>query len=74
MLQECLPALAAGTARRDPQDDALSLGHEAHADDGRIDWAQPATIVWRLIRAVGKPYPGAFTNDGTAGASLGRET
>ena len=67
MLQECLPALAAGTARRDPQDDSVATwGAKRTPDDGRIDWAQPATIVWRLIRAVGKPYPGAFTNDGTS--------
>ena len=67
MLQECLPALAAGTARRDPQDDSVATwGTKRTPDDGRIDWTQPATIIWRLIRAVGKPYPGAFTNDGTS--------
>lgn len=31
------------------------------ADDGWIDWDQPAEKIERLIRAVGKPYPGAFT-------------
>lgn len=31
------------------------------AADGLIDWSLPAADVWRLIRAVGKPYPGAFT-------------
>lgn len=31
------------------------------AEDGLIDWNQPAADVWRLIRAVTKPYPGAFT-------------
>ncbi len=30
-------------------------------DDGFIDWNLPAKSIWTLIRAVTKPYPGAFT-------------
>ncbi|MFP3534067.1 formyltransferase, partial [Burkholderia sp. SIMBA_042] len=30
-------------------------------EDGRIDWRQPASAVYNLIRAVAPPYPGAFT-------------
>lgn len=30
------------------------------AEDGRIDWRQPAAAVHNLIRAVAPPYPGAF--------------
>lgn len=30
-------------------------------NDGLIDWAQSAIAIHRLIRATGKPYPGAFT-------------
>jgi methionyl-tRNA formyltransferase len=26
-----------------------------------IDWRQPAAAILRLVRAVGDPYPGAFT-------------
>jgi methionyl-tRNA formyltransferase len=29
--------------------------------DGWIDWQQSAYDIWTLIRAAGKPYPGAFT-------------
>lgn len=29
--------------------------------DGYIDWERPAERVWALIRAAGRPYPGAFT-------------
>lgn len=29
--------------------------------DGIVDWSGPADDVWTLIRAVGDPYPGAFT-------------
>ena len=31
------------------------------ADDGEIDWHLPAREIWRFIRAVGDPYPGAFS-------------
>lgn len=31
------------------------------ADDGFIDWSRSAEDIDRLIRAVGEPYPGAFT-------------
>lgn len=31
------------------------------ADDGRVDWTQPAAAIERLVRAVSAPYPGAFT-------------
>ncbi len=31
------------------------------AQDGEIDWHQSAEQVWTLIRAVTRPYPGAFT-------------
>jgi len=31
------------------------------AEDGLINWLDPADAVLRLIRAVGDPYPGAFT-------------
>ena len=30
-------------------------------EDGRIDWAWPATRIYDLVRAVTHPYPGAFT-------------
>ena len=30
-------------------------------EDGRIDWAQQAEHIRRLVRAVAAPYPGAFT-------------
>ncbi|UCE62438.1 MAG: hypothetical protein JSU63_09995, partial [Phycisphaerales bacterium] len=29
--------------------------------DGLIDWLQPTDAIYRLIRAVGRPYPGAFS-------------
>jgi methionyl-tRNA formyltransferase len=62
MLRECLDALAAGRAPRLPQDDRYATyaarRTEAH---GLIDWRASAADIERLIRAVTRPYPGAFT-------------
>ena len=62
MLDECLPAIKAGNAGRTPQnnDEATYFGGRT-ADDGAIDWSKSATAVHNLVRAVTRPYPGAFT-------------
>ena len=31
------------------------------AADGLVNWQSPASEIDRLVRAAGKPYPGAFT-------------
>lgn len=63
MLERSLPALAAGQARREPQDDRHATWTARRtASDGRIDWNRNASEIHRLIRAVGRPYPGAFTD------------
>ena len=61
LLDRELPKLAAGTAARTPQDHAAAtcFGGRKPAD-GEIDWKQPAAAVRNLIRAVTRPYPGAF--------------
>jgi methionyl-tRNA formyltransferase len=65
MLKEVAPALAAGTAPRMPQDERYaSWTAKRTPEDGRIDWHLPAADIERLIRAVGRPYPGAFTTAG----------
>jgi UDP-4-amino-4-deoxy-L-arabinose formyltransferase/UDP-glucuronic acid dehydrogenase (UDP-4-keto-hexauronic acid decarboxylating) len=62
LLKEALPLLQAGTAPRIPQEEskATYFGGRTPAD-GAIDWSLPAESVRNLIRAVTKPYPGAFT-------------
>ena len=60
-LDRVLPELLAGTAAHAQPD--LTKGSYfggRKADDGRIDWSQPAAAVHNLIRAVAPPYPGAF--------------
>lgn len=65
MLIESLPKIADGTARRDPQDERLATwGAKRTPEDGKIDWERPLAEIWRLVRAVSNPYPGAFTMDG----------
>ncbi len=62
VLYRSLPGLIAGTAPRIPLD--LRQGSYfggRKAEDGRIDWTQPAQAIHNLIRAVAPPYPGAFT-------------
>jgi len=62
LLREILPAIKAGTAPRSSQDKKLSsyFGSRKPAD-GEIDWSQDARRVRNLVRAVTRPYPGAFT-------------
>jgi methionyl-tRNA formyltransferase len=64
MLPDLLSRIAAGEVPRRPQDErGASLCARRRAEDGRIDWSLPAAGIHRLIRAVGPPYPGAFTED-----------
>lgn len=56
-----LPALLAGTASGRSQDGDASYGLQRTPEDGKIDWAQPRAQIDRLVRAVSRPYPGAFT-------------
>ncbi|PDT52895.1 MULTISPECIES: methionyl-tRNA formyltransferase [Sinorhizobium] len=47
--------------RREQDHDQASYCAKRSAEDGLIDWNAPAVSVLRLIRAVGAPYPGAFS-------------
>lgn len=56
------PAFASGVVPRTPQDHSRATWYpRRRPEDGRIDWHQPADAIYRLIRAVSHPYPGAFT-------------
>ena len=56
-----LGKIAAGTASRTPQDEALvSYVPKLGRDDGRMDWNMPAIALERRIRAY-DPWPGTFT-------------
>ena len=63
MLRDLLPRLARGPIPGEPQDEAVATwATRRRPGDGRIDWRASADEVERLVRAVGHPYPGAFTD------------
>lgn len=62
LLADVEDAVLAGAAPRLPQNHALATYCARRtADDGEINWREPAERIWTLIRAVTRPYPGAFT-------------
>jgi UDP-4-amino-4-deoxy-L-arabinose formyltransferase/UDP-glucuronic acid dehydrogenase (UDP-4-keto-hexauronic acid decarboxylating) len=62
MLDEILPRLANGSAPRTPQDQTEATYYGGRRpEDGEIDWSKPARDVRNLVRAVTRPYPGAFS-------------
>jgi UDP-4-amino-4-deoxy-L-arabinose formyltransferase/UDP-glucuronic acid dehydrogenase (UDP-4-keto-hexauronic acid decarboxylating) len=62
LLDEILPYIKKGTAPRTPQDHRLAtyFGGRRPAD-GEIQWFKTAREVRNLVRAVTKPFPGAFS-------------
>jgi UDP-4-amino-4-deoxy-L-arabinose formyltransferase/UDP-glucuronic acid dehydrogenase (UDP-4-keto-hexauronic acid decarboxylating) len=61
LLSETLPLLGRGQLPGIEQDEsrATYFGRRTPAD-GLIDWQQPASRLYNLVRAVTQPYPGAF--------------
>ena len=62
LVRECLPAYLAGDLEPQPQEGAASKYGGRSAGEGEIDWSASANEVCNLIRAVTRPYPGAFTD------------
>ena len=59
------PALKAGRVLRTPQDPARVTHYPRRTPaDGLINWSVSTDRIYRLIRAAGRPYPGAFTHLG----------
>ncbi len=65
LLAEQLPKIKAGNYETTPQDESRAsyFGGRRPAD-GEIDWQRPAAEVYNLVRAVTRPYPGAFSHLG----------
>jgi len=62
MLEEYLPLVRAGRAPCTPQNAAAATCFPRRKPgDGAIDWTQSARQIANLVRAVTRPYPGAFT-------------
>ena len=65
LLGDLLPKIASGTAPRTPQDERDATVMPARRpEDGLIDWSQDAERIRNLVRAVTRPWPGAFTHVG----------
>lgn len=63
MLDEVLPQLKDGAAPREPQDHSKATYYGGRGPaDGQIDWTAKAEQVRNLVRAVTRPYPGAFSH------------
>ncbi|MGY3444253.1 methionyl-tRNA formyltransferase [Bradyrhizobium sp. USDA 4473] len=59
-----IETVAQGNLSLAPQPTSPELGlrcYPRRASDGRIDWAQSAQTISRLVRASGRPFEGAFT-------------
>lgn len=61
MITRTLKKVEKGEHQVQPQEGKQSFGLQRCPDDGRIIWEQSAEDIDRLVRAVTKPYPGAFT-------------
>jgi methionyl-tRNA formyltransferase len=62
LIGEAIAKVEAGDRRGEAQVEAqASYCAKRTAEDGLIDWHNDAEDILRLIRAVGDPYPGAFT-------------
>lgn len=61
LLRDTLPLMLQGKATETPQDEskATVFGRRTPAD-GKLVWKKPAEELFNLVRAVTKPYPGAF--------------
>jgi methionyl-tRNA formyltransferase len=59
------PAFATGVVPRHPQDHSRATQYpRRRPEDGLITWSEPAEDIHRMVRAVSRPYPGAFTHAG----------
>lgn len=67
LLADTLPRWLAGEIEPRPQDDSqATVSRRLSKEDGRIDWTETATEIWRRVRAY-NPWPGAHSSlDGAA--------
>jgi methionyl-tRNA formyltransferase len=62
LLMEVLPGWLAGEIRLRPQDDSrATVCRPLKKEDGHLDWARPAAVLDRRVRAC-DPWPGTYTS------------
>ncbi len=65
LFEQTWPSLCSGSYTARPQDESKAFWVEKRGpEDGRIDWCRSAAEIYNLVRAVARPFPGAFTGDG----------
>jgi methionyl-tRNA formyltransferase len=62
LMTDALAAVLRGEPGRVQDERHATYAARRTEADGEIDWSRPAAEVARLIRAVTRPYPGAFTH------------
>jgi len=63
VLTELAPAIRSGRLLHCPQDESAATYYpKRSAKDGLIDWNAHTADIYRLVRAAGRPYHGAFTH------------
>jgi methionyl-tRNA formyltransferase len=62
VVHELAPLIRKGSLPRTPQDHSKATYYPRRTPaDGLIDWTLSTDAIYRLVRAAGRPYPGAFT-------------
>lgn len=61
MFRENWPKVKAGTAPRIQQDPSIASNFNFSWDMAEIDWKKSAVQVWNLVRAITRPFNGAWT-------------
>jgi methionyl-tRNA formyltransferase len=65
LVERNLTAILEGRAALSPQDHAAATrARRRTSEDNRIDWTRTTESIRNLIRAVGRPYPGAYSRLG----------
>lgn len=60
---ELAPSIKAGTLPRTPQDHSQATFYPKRTPaDGLINWSESTDAIYRLVRAAGRPYAGAFSH------------
>jgi methionyl-tRNA formyltransferase len=63
VILEVAPLIRSGNLPQTPQDHSRASYYAKRTPaDGRIDWSESTDQIYRLIRAAGRPYPGAFSH------------
>ena len=61
ILAEIIPKLVSNNFKRIPQTGEPSYYEKRTPDDGLIDWSKSVHEIYNFVRALTRPYPGAFT-------------